>query len=228
MMLMSRSTKIVSRFKVSFPVVWLAFFVGFSCIGCSLIKGPGPNPKYYILSPVDRGCNDNRHEGRHIQGLSDGVRPEGVVVGPVEIPAYLDRPQMIEKRKEDRLVISEMHRWAEPIDRAIERVIAVDLTRLSNGDFEACPFSQNLRRCQAHPVLRVLISVYSFEAREDGRVVLDARWRIMSPGLRSKVLDRHVCFSKMAKNVTFDNLPGVMDALIAQLTKDILSGLRAF
>ena len=48
------------------------------------------------------------------------------------IPSYLDRMQLV-TRTEGKLVMSNLDLWAEPLDAAIARVMASNLSRLTNS-----------------------------------------------------------------------------------------------
>jgi uncharacterized lipoprotein YmbA len=49
-------------------------------------------------------------------------------VGPVKIPKYLDRPQMVTKDKKGILKFDEFDRWGESLDLGLARLVREDLT----------------------------------------------------------------------------------------------------
>jgi hypothetical protein len=51
-----------------------------------------------------------------------------VVVGPVSIPAMLDRPQMVLTTGPNQVAIDEFNRWAAPLQNIISRAVAENLT----------------------------------------------------------------------------------------------------
>ena len=57
-------------------------------------------------------------------------------VGPIEIPSYLDRPQIITRMRLHELMLNEHALWAEPLDKALARVIALNLGALTGADVE--------------------------------------------------------------------------------------------
>jgi len=52
---------------------------------------------------------------------------ESVAIGPVTLPALLDRPQLVVRTGANRVDILETHRWAESLKSEVPRIIAADL-----------------------------------------------------------------------------------------------------
>ena len=63
-----------------------------------------PDVKYYTLNPLSDMQPD----------IPQGVSGDTLVigVGPVEFPRFLDRPQIVTRRSQNRVEVSEFHRWA--------------------------------------------------------------------------------------------------------------------
>src|SRR5450432_3315565 len=53
-----------------------------------------------------------------------------VMVGPVTIPASVDRPQFVVQVAPNRVDVDEFNRWAAPLNDSVARVIAGDLAVL--------------------------------------------------------------------------------------------------
>jgi len=56
------------------------------------------------------------------------------VVGPVELPEYLDRPQIMTCESRNELQFAEFDRWAGSLEKAFSRVLAVNLSILLSTD----------------------------------------------------------------------------------------------
>ena len=72
----------------------------------SLLTGCGRSipPRFYVLSPLPRG-----------QQVSAPDKPLVIGIGPVELPPYLDRPQIVSRPDANRIALAEFDRWAEPL-----------------------------------------------------------------------------------------------------------------
>lgn len=57
--------------------------------------------------------------------------PTGTVLGlgPIRLPAYLDRPQLVTALSEHEYQLDERHRWAERLDENIARALGLSLAR---------------------------------------------------------------------------------------------------
>ena len=125
--------------------------------GCA----PTPPPTYFQLE-----------EPANIQlsGIERGIT---VGVGPLNLPSYLDRPQIVTRATEHQLELSEFNRWAEPLKESMLRVIAVNLS----NKLESTRIFGNPRRSSGVPLeFKVEINVARFDGRLGGEVLLVARW----------------------------------------------------
>ncbi len=128
--------------------------------GCA----PTPPPTYFQLE-----------EPANVQ-LSGIERGIAVGVGPLNLPAYLDRPHIVTRATEHRLELSDFNRWAEPLKDSMLRVIAVNLS----NELETTRVFALPRRSPVFPIeFKVEINVARFDGRLGGEVVLVARWILL-------------------------------------------------
>ena len=97
-------------------------------------------------------------------------------IGPVTLPLYLDRPQIVRRTSPNRLEIAEFDRWAEPLSNTVPRILAenIGLLLLSEKVYV-------LPRRRRLPLdLTVEVDISSFEPMSDGTAVLAASWHIFA------------------------------------------------
>lgn len=128
--------------------------------------GPRADPSaYYLLAPV----------------APPAVEPPLAVtigIGPVTIPGYLDRLQIVTRLGDNELAVSEVDRWGEPFAGSVAATLEANLAALLVGSsYVEYPWYPS----QA-PDLAVAVDVGRFEADAGGRVVLDATWRLTREG----------------------------------------------
>jgi uncharacterized protein len=107
--------------------------------------------------------------------------PEGVTghelslgLGPVSFPDYLNRRELVTRVNSDQLVLSDINRWAEPLDANFRNVLAQDLaSTLGTRRITIFPW-------YGSPQIdyQVEIQVHRFETGPGGRSQLDASWFI--------------------------------------------------
>ena len=136
-----------------------ALFVLSGCFGSS-------DPAFYTLSAAAPSA-----------GEAIASRPElGVVVGPIEIPRYLDRPELVMRDGSHRLVVADDHRWGGSLRTDVTRVVADDLGQLF-GTARVAMYPNEPRFPASY---RVLLDVREFEGEPGAKVSLRARWTITS------------------------------------------------
>ncbi len=67
--------------------------------------------------------------------LVPGAEPDPVIgVGPVRVPAYLRRPEIVAREPGGRLHVRQSQRWGEDLQSSVGRILAKDLSRLVPSD----------------------------------------------------------------------------------------------
>lgn len=99
-----------------------------------------------------------------------------VSVGPVSVPAAVDRPQIVVRLAPNQVAIDEFHRWASPLPDAIARVVAENIAAML-GTPHVTVFS---RPSASGARYRVLIDVLRFESAPGEAATLDAVWTVRS------------------------------------------------
>ena len=177
-----------------------------ACIG----GGASPATQHYVLSPVVEAPSG---------GTASAAAPLVVGVGPVSLPAYLDRPQLVTRPAPDRLDVKEFAQWGEPLRDAVTRVVAVNLARL-------LPDSQVVKfpwRSTEKIRYRVILDIEQMDGPAGGDVALDARWRILDPSGR-EVVARVARLSEPAGTGT---AAVAMSRVLGTLSHDIARELKA-
>jgi uncharacterized protein len=96
-----------------------------------------------------------------------------VVVGPITVPAVVDRPQIVAYHG-NQVTLAEQSRWAEPLSAGIPRVIAENLANLLVGaQVSAVP-----QKVSLDPDYRVLLDVQRFEPVLGDAVTIDVLWTV--------------------------------------------------
>jgi hypothetical protein len=133
-----------------------------SCAIAALIAGCASSPsRFYTLSP---------------SAAPASVPPMGsaVSVGPVSVPAAVDRLQIVIRTGPNQVFIEEFDRWASPLKVDIARVVAGNLiVMLGTPQVTVFPTSS-----AADASYRVVIDVLRFESEPDRAATLDALWTI--------------------------------------------------
>jgi uncharacterized protein len=133
------------------------------CILAALLTGCASSPQshFYTLSPASKPA-------------AAAAGNYSVSVGPVAIPAAVDRPQIVVRVGPNQVDIDEFNRWASPLQNDIARVVAENLV-LMLGIPDVTVFPQTTA---AGATYRVAISVLRFDSVPGGAATLDAVWTV--------------------------------------------------
>jgi hypothetical protein len=193
-------------------LVRIAGVVLLTAAGC--LGGPSAPTKFYTLMPVAAPDGTGRSAAADLAVT--------VGVGPVILPAYLDRSQIVTRRGPDELDLAEFDRWAGPLDDNIQGVVAQDLATLLQTDRIAL-FPWPKRRSVAR---QVVVDVLRFDGTPGGDVSLDARWRILgSDG--GELMVKRLSLTEATGGPGYARLVAAMSRAVSGLSRDVAAALRA-
>ena len=145
----------------------LGIFLSMSALSLVLGCSPSSRPvKFYLLQPMGK---PEAH-----QAVMQTPKPILVGLGPVEIPAYLDRPQIVTGNAGAELQLAEYHRWAEPLRDTITRILAENLA-LFMVDAQVLTFPWNRT---INPDIQVEVKLSRFHVDATGSCGLKADWTV--------------------------------------------------
>jgi hypothetical protein len=164
--------------------------------------------RYYVLAPL---------AGPAQTGADS--RPVSIGVGPVRLPGYLDRPQIVTRRGAEEIDLAELDRWGEALADGVPRTIADTIGALMpNERIAFFPWTGTVQ-------YQVLIDVNRFDGPLGGDVVLDARWRIVGPD-RKDLVERRFAVREASGAATYPALVAAMSRALGALSREITAGLR--
>jgi uncharacterized lipoprotein YmbA len=144
-----------------------------------------------------------------------------VLVGPVSLPATVDRPQFVVQVAPNRVELDEFNRWAAPLGDGIARAVAGDLVvLLGTPDVAAAP-ATNLT-----PAYRVTIDVQRFEMVPSESVLIDAVWTVRATADGATQSGRTVAHEAV-QGASYDELAAGHSRALAQVSADIAAAIRA-
>jgi len=175
--------------------------------GCSLLRSDVPPTTFYILSATSE------------RGQITAGRPLALGLGPVTLPPYLNRPEMVRRVAANQLSFDEFNRWSEPLKDNVVRVLAADLDALLGLDriifypwYSSTPMDYS-----------VAVAVLRFEPQPNGTAVLDARWSIGN-GRGEQLANRDAHFERPAGAPA--QTAAALSAMLGDLATEIGTALR--
>lgn len=180
--------------------LWLVLLLA----GCA----SGPATRLYLLSPVP--------------GTTIPHAAHTIVIREVNLPRYLDRPQIVIRGSDHRLHIVESAHWGEDLREHLTRTLAENLgMRLPGSTVLPAPSFSQVR-----VDLRLEVEITRFEAADDGQVHLAARWRLGADSQPGVIHERSWARPRGGNGVDAPLL-GTMSELVGELAQAIAGTLPA-
>jgi uncharacterized lipoprotein YmbA len=201
----------------------LATFIGFA--GCAVTDPT----LYYSLGQTATTSSiassaDSRVAASGPRGRVAGPDPVSIGVGPVIMPGYLDRTQVVTRTGHDRVKLATFHRWAEPLENGIARILADEIgARVPTDRVVMFPWRGIVARAILY---QVVVAVDRFDGSLDGNVTLDARWRILGKNGDELAFSRSTITETVAGS-GYDPMVAAMSRTLVALGQEIATEIRA-
>jgi len=135
-------------------------------LGILLVAGcvpTSPPMRFFVLTPIETDSPS--------PPVLDDRR---VLIGPLRVAGYLDRPQLMTRRPDGELILHELDRWAAPLDEMLVQTLADNLMQLTGSE-------QVLAYPTPGPAaadLRITGQILRFDTDTEGVAVLRAQWQL--------------------------------------------------
>ncbi|MGE5892749.1 MAG: membrane integrity-associated transporter subunit PqiC [bacterium] len=183
-------------------------------VGCA----SSPSSKFYQLTPLQDSASITRDASLE-QNLI-------IAIGPVHLPDYLDRPQIVTRAGKNELKLSEFDRWAGSLESDVTRVLVEDISGLLAADhFSVMRWTPYLES-QVPASYRVEVLVHRFEGTLGDSVLLKAQWVIFAHN-GSLLLKRESIIREQVSGGSYDALVAAMSSALENLSRDIAGGINS-
>jgi len=192
------------NFYVAMGLAWLAFS------GCIALEPKADPSRFFTLTPLSQ-VEQSRPQGQSNPG---GV---SVGVGPVRLPGYLDRQQLVTRVSQNRFQVAENDRWAEPLAENFTRVLRQNLSALvPTARLVPHPWRPNER-----PEYQLEIDVLRFEANVGGNVDLVVRWLVRETATKQSAVVKQTQVTPAVKGSSAEAAVAAMSEALGELSQEI-------
>jgi uncharacterized protein len=185
-------------------------------LGTSLIVGgcASQPSRFYLLSAV------SNTETASLE--MSGQQGPTIGVGPVTLPRYVDRPQIVTRTSPYELKVAEFDRWAEALDTNFTRVLAENLSiLLPTARVVMSPWPR------AIPIdYQVTVDVTHFLSQVGGDSLLIADWTLFKGEGQDALTSGRSRFSASPGGQDYAAIVAAMSQTVASLSREIATAVR--
>lgn len=162
-------------------------------------------------------------EAKIDEPLSSELNDLRLGVGPIMIPGYIDRPQIVTKTDTAELQVEEFARWAEPLEEMFTRTLSQNIRTLTGS-----------QEIYSHPWpnlvdldYRIGGKVIRFENNPQGDALLIVHWGLIDENNSREVTNiTHSEYRAAAKSTDFSARVDALNDTLEQFAHDIVDSLN--
>jgi len=192
-------------------VAWAFFLIAFWLTACC---GITPPVRYYTLNTFAEMQKE----------ISEAVAGDDISigVGPAKFPKFLARPQIVTRKSQNRLNVSEFHRWAGSLQGDFSRVLAKNISiLLSTNRVAVYPWPD-----QFSPTYRIKLDIEQFDGQLGEQVLLKVTWSVMNQGGTDELVIKNTLIKEPLSAKDYETLVAAKSQALATLSRAIVYEIR--
>jgi uncharacterized protein len=176
---------------------------------------PRPDPsRLFTLTAIAQPGATATKELSNPDGISLGI-------GPVRLPGYLDRQEIVTRVSPNRIDPSEYDQWAEPLETSFNRVLGQNLSvLLPINRLMFFPWEST-----RSPAYQVEVDVLRFEANGAGDVQLSARWVVLETSKKILLKSGETLLARQPAAKTTDAAVAMLSETLGDLSREIANAI---
>ena len=147
----------------------------------------------------------------------DFAQKFAVALGPVTLPAELNRKQLVTRDTGNRVKLAEFHRWAGPLQDNITSVLTANLAaRL--GIQRIAPYNQKSLFPFTH---HVIFSINRFDSWPANEIILNVTWSIKKTGVSEPLFVQRCEIRKQVATPDYTGMITAQSKALADISSQI-------
>jgi uncharacterized protein len=175
-------------------------------IGCTSTPS-----KYYVLSSIPGEST-----------VQDTASCLSVGVGPIKLPEYVNRLEIVAHATQNELSVSDSHLWGEPLSDGVPRVLGEDISRLiCTKEVTLFPWKPSRM-----PDYRVDAEVVSMQGNLGSEVGVEVWWGISYGPDKTARVSRISRYRVPVTGRSYEALVQAYSQALAALSRDVADALK--
>jgi hypothetical protein len=138
-------------------------------------------------------------------------------IGPLTIPALLERRQIVTRKDNNSIEMAEFHQWAAPLKDNILTVLSKDVAaQQTNAIVRAYPWS-----AYGEVEYRIIIDITRFDSQLGKSANLEASWAIMDENNHSIISNGETKITQPLNDANYENVVLAMNKLLSEFSQQL-------
>lgn len=142
-------------------------------------------------------------------------------LGPIELPDYIDRPQIVRRDSRDRLLVYSSELWSNGLEESLKEALAAELLK-QNDNFQI-EFYPWYRTAQVNR--QIVLDIGKFDANSEKTATLAGKIKFVSQEKQAEAIEADFHLEEKMNDGSVPEQVTAMQSLISQLAELISSTL---
>jgi uncharacterized lipoprotein YmbA len=184
---------------------------GCSAIARTILAPQKDVTKFYLLTPT-------ANTAAALPTTAPGARGDFTLgLGPVKLPPYLDRQEVVTRTSPTQLDLSKSERWGESLQTNFTSVLSRDLgAQVGTQQIVVFPWYNT-----THVDMQVQVEVYRFETDSQGLAQLSAKWTVRDSDGKSILYVAESNLSQSSKAGDTADAAAALSRTVGDLSREI-------
>ncbi len=170
---------------------------------------------FYLLRAMETASG-----GPHLETKNSGI---SLGLGPIKVPKYLDRPQIVTRISSHEINLAEFHKWAEPIKDNLSNVLQENLLALLATDrIVLYPWNRS-----SLPDYQLSLDVVQLDGRKNQEAVFKVRWTLARDDGRQVLRQQTSQFSEISRGSGYEDLIEAMSRMLTTFSQEVVESINA-
>jgi uncharacterized protein len=144
-------------------------------------------------------------------------------IGPVRLPGYLDREELVTRVAQNRFDVSQNDRWIEPLEDSVNRILAQDLYALLNSErIVRYPWPSSRRITH-----QIEVDILRFEPTAANEAQLAAHWVIVDAATKQPLANKTTVVKRPIQGATKEAAVEALSGTLADLSRDMAETIKS-
>lgn len=197
--------------SINSPLSFCGVCLVFVLSGCISVPN-SPTPRFYVLEAIYEN-----QVSKKINIAFDVF----IGVGPVKIPEYQDRPQIVTRGREKMLNFAQFDRWGEPLDLGVARLIRENLmVMLPGAKISLYPWNPSVA-----VKYQVAVEIIQLDSELDKDLFLVSQWLVIDAQNAKTIIIKRSEFRQPIIPQNYSGLVKTLSTACASLSSEIAEAL---